>query len=59
MGYDGQCMGMIRDPSLVSYEYVPSPSIAAVSLLKGVAMVLSYLFRQGEKFADDYRSGYS
>jgi Rad3-related DNA helicase len=36
-------------------EYVPCPSTAAICLLKGLSMVLSYLFRQGQKFADDYR----
>ena len=39
-------------------EYVPCPTTAAVSLLKGLAMVLTYLFRDTHKFADDYRSGY-
>lgn len=35
---------------------VPSPSTTTVSVLKGLAMVLSYLLRDGLGYADDYRS---
>ena len=37
-------------------EAVPPLSTLATSLLKGLAMVLSYLLKQGQKYADDYRS---
>ena len=35
---------------------IPSPSMATVSVLKGLAMVLSYLFRDEMRYTDDYRS---
>ena len=37
-------------------EFVPSPSMSTVAVLKGLAMVLSYLLRHGQGYADDYRS---
>ena len=35
--------------------HIPSPSMATVSVLKGLAMVLSYLFRDEMRYSDDYR----